>query len=591
VEITVNGTDHSSIITSSQFQDRVLQAVQAALDGTLKGPGELALDSSFMFIVNGQRHQVEDDGSYVIQNISAPDEFGPGGPGSDPDFVADDQTQIVGIGKQGGEPVYLLSEAFRVLQNGTLIIEDLEVLDNPPPLPERLTLDAPSVVLSPGETTQFSLVGLFFDGSMRDLTPTSTGTTYRVTSLDVIDVDDNGQVNAVDNGIAFLTATNFGVTSVKRLTIASQTLSTTVEGFVVDESGDPLEGAEVTTTAFGGTATSDAGGFFSFDLQLPGTTGFVTVVVTAGELEFSSDLLPVMVNGITDAGILGPGPQSFTTTVRGVVQFEGGGPAENAAVFTNFGGQGLTGSDGSFSFEVSAELGKGLPTLTVTARLAANGMNFAGNAMDIPIVNGGVTDAGTITLRTISLSPYPGQRFQIADNVERFVTVDIDGDEHLDIASVGLNGEIRIDFGMGDGTFRDEPVLLSNEGFLRDIAVGNLNEDTISDLAVVDYGDNELLIFLGNSDGSYQEPLISTVGESPGSIVIGNLDGDDFPDLAIGSVNTSEIVLLSGNGDGTFDPLDTLDLGGFFNLIRIVIQDINDDTNPDIIASHQAIRT
>jgi hypothetical protein len=426
---------------------------------------------------------------------------------------------------------------------------------------------------------------------MRDLTPTSTGTTYRVTSLDVIDVDDNGQVNAVDNGIAFLTATNFGVTSVKRLTIASQTLSTTVEGFVVDESGDPLEGAEVTTTAFGGTATSDAGGFFSFDLQLPGTTGFVTVVVTAGELEFSSDLLPVMVNGITDAGILGPGPQSFTTTVRGVVQFEGGGPAENAAVFTNFGGQGLTGSDGSFSFEVSAELGKGLPTLTVTARLAANGMNFAGNAMDIPIVNGGVTDAGTITLRTISLSPYPGQRFQIADNVERFVTVDIDGDEHLDIASVGLNGEIRIDFGMGDGTFRDEPVLLSNEGFLRDIAVGNLNEDTISDLAVVDYGDNELLIFLGNSDGSYQEPLISTVGESPGSIVIGNLDGDDFPDLAIGSVNTSEIVLLSGNGDGTFDPLDTLDLGGFFNLIRIVIQDINDDTNPDIIASHQAIRT
>jgi hypothetical protein len=218
-------------------------------------------------------------------------------------------------------------------------------------------------------------------------------------------------------------------------------------------------------------------------------------------------------------------------------------------------------------------------------------MNFAGNTMDIPIVNGGVTDAGTITLRTISLSPYPGQRFQIADNVERFVTVDIDGDEHLDIASVGLNGEIRIDFGMGDGTFRDEPVLLSNEGFLRDIAVGNLNEDTISDLAVVDYGDNELLIFLGNSDGSYQEPLISTVGESPGSIVIGNLDGDDFPDLAIGSVNTSEIVLLSGNGDGTFDPLDTLDLGGFFNLIRIVIQDINDDTNPDIIASHQAIRT
>ena len=72
------GTDHKSIIESAAFQDRVRQEVIDALDlPTPPKQGEeppVLLDSRYTLFANGQAFRVDDDGLFVIPNITAPDD-------------------------------------------------------------------------------------------------------------------------------------------------------------------------------------------------------------------------------------------------------------------------------------------------------------------------------------------------------------------------------------------------------------------------------------------------------------------------------------------------------------------------------------
>ena len=54
------------------------------------------LDEGWTLSAGGRRVQANADGSFQILNIPAPDRFGPGGPGTAPDFVSDDFVRVVG---------------------------------------------------------------------------------------------------------------------------------------------------------------------------------------------------------------------------------------------------------------------------------------------------------------------------------------------------------------------------------------------------------------------------------------------------------------------------------------------------------------
>jgi hypothetical protein len=58
---------------------------------------------------------VNPDGTFRIPNISAADEFGPGGPGTRPDFVSDDFVRLTGFSDAGGTTTYCFSEPFEAL--------------------------------------------------------------------------------------------------------------------------------------------------------------------------------------------------------------------------------------------------------------------------------------------------------------------------------------------------------------------------------------------------------------------------------------------------------------------------------------------
>lgn len=600
--IEVPETDHRSIIESAAFQDRVRQEVIDALDlPTPPKQGEeppVLLDSRYTLFANGQAFRVDDDGLFVIPNITAPDQFGTAGPGSRPDFIADDVISVVGVANIDGQTKYATSASFRVLNNGVAIVNSFSLSDTPPLFPKKLQLDAAAAVLPPDTTTQLAAKAIQFDDTENDVTPVSAGTTYRVSSTDFITVDEAGVLTALQNGVAVVTASNQGVTSAKRVTIASDTITTTVEGFVRDAEGNPVAGVAVTTTAFGGTATTDANGFFTLTLTLPSTTSFVTLVATVGQDELDSGLIPVVADGITDAGIIAPRVVLFSTTVNGTVQLADESPVQGAAVFTSLGGQGLTNASGAFSFVVEGTVPSGgLPLLDVTARLTEGDTTLSGQVTGLTIVPDGVTDAGAITITETIALLYPGARFPFGGTAQDVATGDINRDDLPDIVVVTNDSANNVTtatlvsiLNRGDGTF-SEPNSIPVGALPADVTLADLNDDTFLDAVFAGFIDDSVYIALGNGDGTFDAPQGYPASvEGTSSVAIGDINGDEIPDVVAASSAGNAIASLDlflGTGDGTLQTPTTIGAGGSFSY-EVELADANGDDILDIYALNRS---
>jgi Flp pilus assembly secretin CpaC len=88
------------------------------------------------------------------------------------------------------------------------------------------------------------------------------------------------------------------------------------------------------------------------------------------------------------------------------------------------------------------------------------------------------------------------------------------------------------------------------------IAVGDVNSDTVPDLAVVNQGDNTISILLGSTN------LNATFTAAPGSplptaatpagVAIANFTGGNFPSLAVTNKGAATLGIYVGLGSGTF---------------------------------------
>jgi len=88
------------------------------------------------------------------------------------------------------------------------------------------------------------------------------------------------------------------------------------------------------------------------------------------------------------------------------------------------------------------------------------------------------------------------------------------------------------------------------------IATGDLNSDSVPDLAVVNQGDNTVSILLGstNLDGTFAAATGSPLptATTPAGITIANFTGGNFPSLAVTNKGQSTLGIYIGLGAGTF---------------------------------------
>jgi len=84
---------------------------------------------------------------------------------------------------------------------------------------------------------------------------------------------------------------------------------------------------------------------------------------------------------------------------------------------------------------------------------------------------------------------------------------------------------------------------------------GDFNSDGKMDLAVTNYGDNTVSVFLGNGKGGFGAAIPTATGPGPDALTAGDFNGDGKLDLAVANGNDSSTVsILLGKGTGSFMP-------------------------------------
>jgi FG-GAP-like repeat/Thrombospondin type 3 repeat/FG-GAP repeat len=187
------------------------------------------------------------------------------------------------------------------------------------------------------------------------------------------------------------------------------------------------------------------------------------------------------------------------------------------------------------------------------------------------------------------------QMFPVRASPGVLVLGDFNDDGKIDIAARCIDG-ISILLGGGDGTFSPVAGIAAGGSYPRSsMAAGDFDGDGRKDLAVPLFdsdqpGFSEVLIFLGNGDGTFSSRQIYfPLSGSPQSIAAADFNADGRLDLAVGlrggltSHYPGTVRLLLGNGGGGFESADVfhaMEMPG-----SLLADDLDKDGRPDLIVA------
>jgi VCBS repeat protein/FG-GAP repeat protein len=138
---------------------------------------------------------------------------------------------------------------------------------------------------------------------------------------------------------------------------------------------------------------------------------------------------------------------------------------------------------------------------------------------------------------------------------------DFDRDGRPDIVLARGTGyrDIAVLPGKGDGTFGPDRRILA--GYSPEwVALGDLNGDGGSDLAVANGPGGDVSVLLGGPGGTFGAPVFP-VGPEPYATVARDFNGDGISDLAFANHATASVSVILGDGTGSFGALSSFPVG------------------------------
>lgn len=161
-------------------------------------------------------------------------------------------------------------------------------------------------------------------------------------------------------------------------------------------------------------------------------------------------------------------------------------------------------------------------------------------------------------------------------------TADFNNDQVLDIVLVNQSeatDNVSIFMGNGDGTFQN-PASYSAESGPNGIVVGYLNADSFLDVAVSNSLSASVSVFLGQSGGALQSASNYLAGANPEHLIMGDINGDSRQDLLIANGLNQKVTVLFGNLAGNFSTSTEID--SFVNSVFLELDDSNQDGAVDL---------
>ncbi|CAF1065488.1 unnamed protein product [Adineta steineri] len=206
------------------------------------------------------------------------------------------------------------------------------------------------------------------------------------------------------------------------------------------------------------------------------------------------------------------------------------------------------------------------------------------NAVNLMVGNGD----GTLTLQWTFLAGS-------LDVLKDITFGDLNGDSILDLSFTDqYANHVGIFFGYGNGTF-DTLIILSTGDNSRPygITVANFNGDNYLDIAVTNEYGNNVGVFLGKGNRTFSAQTTFATGFSslPKWIVAADFNNDGHIDIAVVNYVDRNIGIFLGHGNGMFDAQQTFFTGGYYYLNDLAIGDFNSDGHLDAAFPYQYANT
>jgi len=174
------------------------------------------------------------------------------------------------------------------------------------------------------------------------------------------------------------------------------------------------------------------------------------------------------------------------------------------------------------------------------------------------------------------------ERWGYESRSRQLTTCDFNFDGILDIGAIDQGG-VETLIGLGNGHFDCIPMLVTGKQPLA-IAKGDFNSDGKTDLVSVNYGSNDITVFLDSIGNYFSLQKTTTVGNGPYDLATGDFNSDGKLDVVVANMSSNNIYILRGNNNGTF--ANPIIYGTGPTPTAIKAPDVNNDNKPDIAVTH-----